>query len=54
MTKSDAFWRSVKELAAMSKHIPEERLRSSAVRHAFQLEPADDTRVDSTDEARRR
>lgn len=35
MTKSDAFWKSVSELAALSERIPQERREMSGVRHAI-------------------
>jgi hypothetical protein len=35
MTKSTPFWQSVRELAAMRGHIPEERREMSGVRDAI-------------------
>lgn len=35
MTKSDSFWQSVRELAAMRDRIPEERRVMSGVLHAI-------------------
>jgi hypothetical protein len=38
MTKTTPFWQSVRELAAMRGHIPEERREMSGVRDAVRLD----------------
>ena len=38
MTKTTPFWQSVRELAAMRAHIPEERREMSGVRDAVRLD----------------
>lgn len=38
MTKTTSFWQSVRELAAMRDHIPEERREMSGVRDAVRLD----------------
>jgi hypothetical protein len=52
MTKPTPFWQSVRKLAAMRGHIPEERREMSGVRDAVRLDVVTKSGTSSSDRNR--